>query len=420
MTGKNDRTKPAASAAPREEEDFAALLAASEGAAPRRRKIEVGDRVQGRVVAITQSSAFVAVGSKGEAMIDLAEFRDPQTGALQLAVGDQIEASVTDDGSQSGSIVIKRTLGRGGHVSAELEQAFAHGIPVEGVVTAENKGGFDVQIGGVRAFCPASQIDRRRGEAVEYIGQRLHFRITEITAGGRNVVVSRRQLLEDEAAVLATETWRRLHVGAVVRGTVTSIRNFGAFVDLGGIEGLLHVSELGHARVGHASDVLTVGQEIEVQVVKLDPPGEPGVRRQIGLSLRALAPDPWQDARERFAVGATVRGVVRRLEPFGAFVEIAPGIDGLVHVSRMALDRRVSHPRQVANPGDEVDVTILSVDPEKRRIALSMVEQARQARDSTTANERAEVSAALSQQRDDGPLGTLGQLLSTSKGDRAD
>src|SRR5215470_19762493 len=193
--------------------DFAALLAASEAETQR---LEVGQVVRGRVIAVGTSSAFVEIGGKGEAIIDTAEFRDPESGAIQLVVGDQIEATVVDDGRSSGSVVLKRTVGRGGHVPGELEQALAHGIAIEGLVTGENKGGFDVQIGTVRAFCPASQIDRRRGDAAQYLGQRLRFRITKLDAGGRNLVVSRRELLEAEAAERATTTWAALREGAVV------------------------------------------------------------------------------------------------------------------------------------------------------------------------------------------------------------
>lgn len=413
----SEKDDGAAQSAP-PEDDFAAMLAESEANASHQRKIAVGDVVRGRVIAIGQAAAFVGVGGKGEATIDLAEFRDPETGELGLAVGDQIEATVVDDGSGGGSIVLKRTLGRGGHVPAELEQAMAHRIPVEGVVTGENKGGFDVQLGSVHAFCPASQIDRRRGEAAQYIGQRLRFRVTKIESGGRNVVVSRRDLLEEEAAVLAAETWERLQVGAVVQGTVTSLRDFGAFVDIGGVDGLIHVSELGHGRVGHPSDVLKVGQVVEVQVVKMDPVAAddaPAARRQIGLSLKALAPDPWSTAKERFPTGATIRGVVRRLEAFGAFVEIAPGLDGLVHVSKLALDRRVSHPRQLLNVGQEVEVTVLGVEVEKRRISLSMVEHARQARDAAVATERSDEATVVAQTNERRSLGSFAELIAASR-----
>src|SRR5947208_4387272 len=379
-----------------EDEDLAALLAASEGKRPRERRVAAGDVVRGRVIAVGGTAAFVAVGIKAEATIELGEFRDPATGEVQLHEGDEIEARVVDDGTRSGSIVLKRVAGRGGHVPGELEQAFAHGIAIEGLVTGENKGGYDVQIGSVRAFCPGSQIDRRRIEGAQYVGRRFRFRITKLEAGGRNVVVSRRQLLEEEAAEQAAAVWAELRVGALVAGTVTSLRDFGAFVDLGGVDGLIHVSELGYGRASHPSDVLQVGQRLEAQVVKLEPDPRGG-RGRVGLSLRALAPDPWATAAERFPVGASVCGTVRRLEQFAAFVELAPDLDGLVHVPRLALDRRVSHPRQVVSIDEEVAVTVVSVEPDKRRIGLSMVEQARRAREAAEVEERRDTEATLAE-----------------------
>lgn len=392
------------------------MFAASEKTEARRRKVTAGDRVTGRVVALGADRAFVDIGAKAEAAIDLVEFRDPGTGEIRLAVGDELEATVTDDGTRSGTIVLKRTLGRGGQTPGELEQAFQHSLAVEGVVTGQNKGGFDVQVAGVRAFCPASQIDLRRGDPAQYVGQRLRFRVTRLEAGGRNIVVARRPLLEDEAAVQAKTTWARLHVGAVVSGTVSSVRDFGAFVDLGGVDGLIHVSELGHDRSAQASDVLSVGQVVEAQVVKIEGDPASGTAR-VGLSLRALAPDPWCDVATRFPVGATVPGRVRKLEAFGAFVELAPGIDGLVHVSKLTTTRRVSHPRQVVDVGQTVDVTVVSIDADKRRIGLSMVEQARRAEEAAGAEMQRETQAALDQSNAaaKASLGTFGELLAASK-----
>lgn len=393
-------------------DDFAALLAASE--ANDRQRVATGEVVRGRVIALGAGTAFVEIGGKGEAVIDLTEFRDPAGGAAHIAIGDEVEATVVDDGRASGTIVLKRTVGRGGHVPGELEQAMAHGIAVEGLVTGENKGGFDVQIGAVRAFCPASQIDRRRGEAAAYIGQRLRFRVTRIDAGGRNIVVSRRPLLEDEAAEKAAATWERIQVGAVLEGRISSVQDYGAFVDLGEVEGLIHVSEIGYGRVGHPSEVLKPGQSVVVKVLKVEPAPEGG-RARVALSMRALEADPWATAGERFPTGATVSGIVRRLENFGAFVEIAPGLDGLVHISKLALDRRVSHPRQVVAVGDRVEVTVLGVDPGQRRITLSMVEQARQERDSQEAATRAEEQAAVDGMNRKHSLGTLAELLGASR-----
>ena len=395
------------------DESFAALLAASETNASRRR-IAAGDMVRGRVVEVGALNAFVEIGGKCEAVMDINEFRDRQTGEIRVAIGDEIEATVSDDGNESGTVVLKRAFGRSGRASGELEQALAHGIPVEGLVTGAHKGGFDVQIGSVRAFCPGSQIDRRRGEPAEYVGQRLQFRVTRIDGGGRNVVVSRRQLLEEEHAAQAASTWERLQPGATLSGTVTSVRDFGAFVDLGGVEGLIHVSELGHGRPRHPSEVISPGQTVEVKVLKVEPASESS-RARIALSLRALEPDPWTTARERFPIGTTVRGRVRRLESYGAFVELANGIDGLVHVSKMALDRRVAHPKQVVNIGDEVEVTITTFDHEQRRIGLSMVEESKRLRDANEAEARDETRAAVVEANERRTLGTFSELLEAQK-----
>ena len=399
-----------------EDESFAAMFEASEAAAAGQAKLEVGQRVQGRIVAIGPETAFVALGGKAEAVIGLSEFVDAESGEHGLSVGDTVEATITDDGERSGSIVLKRTFGRGGHVPGELEQALEHGIAIEGVVTGKNKGGFDVQVAGQRAFCPASQIDRRRfeGEGDEFIGQRLRFRVTKIESGGRNIVVSRRDLLEEEVAAQAAVTWQTLEVGSVVSGEVISLRDFGAFVDIGGVEGLLHVSQIGHARVEHPSEALQVGQRVEAQVVKIES-GKDG-RKKIGLSMRSLAPDPWATAAENYPAGATVRGKVRKLETFGAFVELEPGLDGLVHVSAMALDRRIQHPREVVQPGDEVDVTVVSVDPVKKRLGLSLIENARRARDAEEAQDRAETQKVVDELGRGSGLGTFADLLKKGKG----
>jgi small subunit ribosomal protein S1 len=238
--------------------------------------------------------------------------------------------------------------------------------------------------------------------------------VTKIEGGGRNIVVSRRQLLEEEAARLAETTWERLQVGATVQGTVTSLRDFGAFVDLGGVEGLVHVSELGYGRARHPSEVLKTGDTVEAQVVKIEPDPKTGQKR-VGLSLRALAVDPWTTAAEKFPVGTTTRGTVRKLEAFGAFVELAPGVDGLVHVSRIAADRRISHPKQAVAVGDEVEVTVLAVEPEQRRMSLSMVEGARRAQDAAQHAERQEEAATLAKMNQSQGLGTFGDLLQRSR-----
>lgn len=398
-----------------DEESFAALLAQSEASDKAKVRVKPGDAVRGQVVEIGSDTAFVNIGAKAEALIALAEFVDAETGELKLAVGDDVDAHVTDDGSSSGTIMLKRTIGRGGRVPGEMEQAFEHGIAIEGLVTGQNKGGFDVQVGGLRAFCPASQIDLRRGtDPASHVGQRYRFKITKLESNGRNVVVSRRDVQEAENAQLAAATWERLKVGSPVSGTVVSLRDFGAFVDLGGVEGLVHLSELGYGRPKHPSEVLQVGQKVDAQVLKIER-GEGG-RGRISLSLRALADNPWDQVAKQFPVGTVVKGVVQRLEQFGAFVQIAPGIEGLVHISQMTLDRRIAHARQGAEVGQEIDVTVVSVDPEKKRIGLSMTAQARKSRDSADAAERQETEQLMEQGNQQArSLGTFGDLLRSSQ-----
>jgi small subunit ribosomal protein S1 len=231
-----------------------------------------------------------------------------------------------------------------------------------------------VQVAGVRAFCPASQVDLRFiDDLKELVGQRLDFRITKLEGGRRpNLVLSRRAILEEEQRQRALETRAQLTEGAVLAGTVTSLKDYGAFIDIGGIEGMIHVSELAHGHVKHPNEILSVGQPVEVSVLRIEPPRDAKSRERIALSIRALARDPWSDAEQDFAVGSQVRGTVSRLQPFGAFVELAPGIDGLVHISELGAGRRIGHPSEVLQVGEQVDATVLGVDLERRRISLSL------------------------------------------------
>jgi small subunit ribosomal protein S1 len=206
-----------------------------------------------------------------------------------------------------------------------------------------------------------------------FVGEHLSFYITRYEGGRHsNLVLSRRELLAEEQQALAESTRDRLEVGAVLPGTVTSLKEYGAFVDLGGIEGMVHISELSFGRVQHPQEVLSIGQQVEVAVLRIEKTDNPKHPEKIALSIRALSPDPWQDAAQQFPVDSRVKGTVTRLQPFGAFVELAPGIEGMVHVSELGADRRVGHPHEVLNLGDEVEARVLSVDLEKRRIALSL------------------------------------------------
>ena len=264
-------------------------------------------------------------------------------------------------------------MGQGHVAKAELEQAFSLGLPVEGLVSGVNKGGVEVTVAGVRAFCPISQLDIRHVEdAASYVGRRLTFQISRYEP--RNIVLSRRALLEEEQRRQATETRTRLVPGAVMRGKVSSIKDYGAFIDLGGIEGMVHVSELGFARVGHPKDVLTVGQEVEVAILKIEKSDDPRRPEKVSLSIKSLERDPWDDTTARFTEGARVPGTVMRVELFGAFVEVAPGVEGLVHTSELGSTRKVNHAREVVKVGQKVEVTVLAIDREHRRLSLSLAQ----------------------------------------------
>jgi small subunit ribosomal protein S1 len=356
------------------DEDFASLLQEYEGAGQKARKDpKPGEEVRGRIVSIGRDSVFVDVGGKSDGVLDAAELRD-DNGKLSVAVGDEIEARVVE--SSDGTLVLRRTLGRGSAVAeSDLNTARESGIPVEGLVSAVNKGGLEVQLaGGVRAFCPTSQVELRPGADLQsFVGQRLQFKVTRVARDARrlDVVLSRRALLEAEQASRAEGTRAKLALGAVLRGKVTAIKDFGAFVDLGGIEGLIPTSELTFSR-NKPQDVVAVGQEVEVAVTRIEKTDDPRKPERVALSLKALEQDPWADVRERFPDGAKLSGVVSRLEQFGAFVELAPGIEGLVHISELGGGKRIRHPKEAVRAGERVDVVVLDVDVPRRRISLGM------------------------------------------------
>jgi small subunit ribosomal protein S1 len=356
-------------------EDFEALLHQfeHEHGAEASRPPKVGDVVHGTVTSIGREHVYVDLGGKTDAIIDIHEVTDAD-GKLTLGVGDPVDMAISAISPGSGTVILGGTHGRRVHGTAGLEDAFEQNLPVEGQVTGVTKGGIEVTVGGVRAFCPASQVSLHFVEDLStYVGQRLSFRITKCE-GGRypDLVLSRRELLEEERKAKAAQLRARLVPGAVLPGTVTSLQDYGAFVDLGGVEGMVHISELAFERVRHPSDLLSVGQQVEVAVLRVEQTDNPKRPEKIALSLRALAQDPWTDADRQFPVGTKVKGRVTRVQPFGAFVELAPGLEGLVHISELGTGRRVTHPSEVLNVGDEVEATVLGVDLDKRRIGLSL------------------------------------------------
>ena len=344
------------------EEDFAAMFEASLKA----KRFEKGQTIDGTIVAIGADVAFVNVGGKGEAVIEIDELKDPE-GGLEVAVGDRIQAVVV---STVGGLTLSRKLARGAASQRQLEDAFHSGLPVEGKVERAVKGGYEVQIARQRAFCPISQIDIvRNTDPSVHEGRVYTFRIIEYKEGGRNLVVSRRALLEEEQRAGAAEIRRSIAAGAVMTGRVTSVREFGAFVDLGaGVQGLLHVSEMGWSRVADTSQVLQPGQEITVKVLRVDDD-----KQKISLGLKQLTDDPWSNVQANYNVGQVRMGRVTRLAEFGAFVELEPGVEGLAHSSTFAPTGRSESWSRSVPVGMTAPFEILSIEPEKKRIGLALV-----------------------------------------------
>jgi small subunit ribosomal protein S1 len=340
-------------------EDFATLFAQHET----RRALERGQVVSGRVIQITAEHVFVDVGGKGEAWIDRAELSDAE-GQLRVKIGDEVEATVVSTGDE---IRLSHKLRQGAHAREALAMAAQTGVPVEGKVAGVIKGGYEVTVGGLRAFCPFSQMDLRRADSEQdYVGRVLEFRVTRYAEGGRNVVVSRRALLEEQQAEAAEETRKKILPDAVLAGTVVSLADFGAFVDLGGVQGLVPMSELSHARVERAGDRLRVGETVTVKVLRVD-----ADKGRITLSLKALEGDPWAAVPGQLRERQVVRGRAMRATEFGVFVQLLPGVDGLLHTSEIPRHRHGAI-REMVAAGAEIAVIIAAVDPARRRVSLAL------------------------------------------------
>ena len=343
------------------DDDFAALFEKSLKAKPVRR----GETIEGTIVAINTKGAFVDIGGKGEATIDIAELKD-EDGVIHVKVGDRIHAVVT---STEGGLTLSHKLARGASTNRQLEDAYRSGLTVEGKVEREIKGGYEIRIGGSRAFCPFSQIDIARNTTpAQHIGRVYEFRITEYAEGGRNIVVSRRAILEEQQQAAADEVRRAIAVDAVVTGRVASVRDFGAFGDLGaGVPGLLHASEMGWSRVV-PSQVVETGQQVTVKVLRVEDDG-----RKIALGLKQLLADPWSKVPATYEVGQTRVGRVTRLADFGAFVELEPGIEALAHVSTLETGGRTKDWKKAIAVGTTAQFEIVSIDVDKRRIGVKPV-----------------------------------------------
>ena len=342
------------------EDDFGTLFEESI------RSVKPGGIVKGTVVGITQSHVVVDVGYKTEGQIPVKEFMD-RTGELQVKVGDEVEVFFDSLEEDNGGIVLSRERAENIKVWEDIEKAYNEGTAVEGTILARIKGGFKVDV-GVMGFLPGSHVDIRPNRSVDrFIGKKDHFQILKYNRPRGNVVLSRKLMVEKEREVLKKDTLKVLEEGVILEGAVKNITGYGAFVDVGGIDGILHITDMSWRRINHPSELVNVGDLIKVVVLKFDPE-----RERISLGMKQITPDPWKSIEEKFVVGTRVQGKVVGLTDYGAFVELEEGIEGLIHISEMSWAKKVAHPMKVVQVGEVVETVILNVDPNRRRISLGL------------------------------------------------
>ncbi|MEK7210105.1 MAG: 30S ribosomal protein S1, partial [Candidatus Binatota bacterium] len=332
------------------------------------RSVKPGGVVKGRVVGITATHVMIDVGYKSEGQIPLQEFLD-RDGKVQVKVGDDVDVffDSSEGEDENGDIILSRERAENIKIWEEIEKAYREGTGVEGVILSKVKGGFHVDV-GVPGFLPGSHVDVRPTRNLDkFVGKRDKFAILKYNRPRGNVVVSRRVLLEKERELLKKEILKVLEEGVILEGTVKNITSYGAFVDLGGIDGILHISDMSWGRINHPSELVKVGDHVKVAVLKFD-----AERERISLGMKQITPDPWTSVRESYPVGARISGKVLSLMDYGAFVELEKGIEGLIHISEMSWTKKISHPSKIVQVGETVEVMVLNVDPNHRRISLGL------------------------------------------------
>ncbi len=330
------------------------------------RTVKPGGVVKGRVVGITSTHVLIDVGYKSEGGIPIQEFSD-RHGNLQVKVGDEVDVFFDSSEGENGGIVLSRERAENIKLWEEIEKAYNEGLGIEGRIVGKVKGGFRVDV-GVPGFLPGSHVDIRPSRNLDrFIGTTDRFVILKYNRARGNVVLSRRALLEKERDSLKKEILKVLEEGVILEGTVKNITGYGAFVDLGGIDGILHISDMSWGRINHPTEVVHVGEKLKVVVLKFDPEKE-----RISLGIKQLTPDPWHTVAEKYPLGSRVQGKVISLMDYGAFVELESGIEGLIHISEMSWTKKVSHPSKILQVGQTVEVVVLNVDPSHRRISLGL------------------------------------------------
>ncbi len=328
--------------------------------------VKEGMIVEGLVVGINEDVVRIDIGHKTEGEVPVHEFRAP-SGELKVKVGDKVEVYLDSFEDGDGEMILSRERAEMLRAWDRIEEAYEKGEVVEGMVMARVKGGLSVDI-GVKAFLPGSQVDLRPVRNLDkLINSSFSFKIIKFNKKRGNIVLSRRALLEQDREKLRSETLGNLKEGAVLKGIVKNITDYGAFIDLGGIDGLLHITDMSWGRINHPSQLFEVGQEIDVKVLNYDES-----RQRVSLGYKQLQIDPWEKASAKYQVGTKTRGAVVSLTDYGAFVELEDGIEGLIHISEMSWSKRIRHPSKVVSIGDEVDVVVLAIDQEARRISLGM------------------------------------------------
>jgi small subunit ribosomal protein S1 len=342
-------------------EEYEALLAMYEDTLTH---IEEGEIVKARVLRVTDKAVILDVGFKSEGSVNRDEFKDPEA----LQVGDEVEVYLENLEDEDGVVVLSKKKADFLRVWEKIRVAHEEGTPVPGMLTRKIKGGVTVDLMGVDAFLPGSQIALRRVPNIEdLIGETYDFKIIKLNKRRRNIVVSRRVLLEAEREVKREKLKKELEVGQVRKGVVKNITDFGAFIDLGGMDGLLHITDMSWGRVGHPTEVVKIGDELDVKVLDID-----WERERLSLGLKQLQPYPWTDVDKKYPVGSRVRGRVVSITNYGAFIELEKGVEGLVHISEMSWTRNVRHPSKIVSLGDEVEAVVLKVDPQEGKISLGM------------------------------------------------
>jgi small subunit ribosomal protein S1 len=331
------------------------------------RRVQEGEVVKGRIVSITKDFVMVDIGYKSEGQIPIAEFTSPE-GIVSAEVGDQVEALLESRESEDGPLTLSKNKASRIKVWEEISYAYHNEATVEGTVVSKVKGGLSVDLGGIIAFLPGSQVDLVPVRHTDHlIGQTYSFNVLKFNRKRRNVVLSRRSLLEKakddaKATLLAT-----LEEDKVVEGVIKNITDYGVFVDLGGLDGLLHITDLSYGRIRHPADLFKVGDTITIKVLSFDREKE-----RISLGLKQLTADPWTTVQEKYPLATKITGKVVSLTDYGAFVELEPGVEGLIHISEMSWTRKIRHPNQILTVGDVVEVMVLELDPQRKRISLSL------------------------------------------------